>query len=99
LFIQLSQGRFATHKISTAAFALALLAGSDNLAIADQPGPDWMPAQQVIETVLKTSYTQISKIEAKHGRWKGESIKDGKNMEFRADPRLARSLPRNWMTR
>ncbi len=75
------------HKISIAAFALALSVGSVNLAKADQPGPDWMPAQQVIENVLKSGYSQVSKIEAEHGRWEGEGIKDSKEMDFHADPK------------
>jgi hypothetical protein len=75
------------HRISTAAFALALSIGSANLAKAYQPGPDWMPAQQVIENVLKSGYTQLSKIEAEHGRWEGEGIKDGKQMDFHVDPK------------
>jgi hypothetical protein len=82
-----NEGRPAMHKISIAAFALALSVGSASLAMAEQPGPDWMPAQQVIENVLKSGYTQISKIEAEHGRWKGEGIKDGKKMDFHADPK------------
>ena len=75
------------HKISTATFALVFLVGSANLAKADQPGPDWMPAQQVIENVLKSGYTQVWKIKAEDGRWEGEGIKDGKKMDFHADPK------------
>ena len=48
-----------------------------------------MPAQQVIENVLKSGYTQVSKIEAEHGRWEGEGIKDGKEMDFTPIQRLA----------
>jgi hypothetical protein len=82
-----NQGRSAMHKISTATFALVFLVGSANLAKADQPGPDWMPAQQVIENVLKSGYTQVWKIKAEDGRWEGEGIKDGKKMDFHADPK------------
>jgi hypothetical protein len=75
------------HRISTAAFALALSVASANLAKADQPGPDWMPAQKVIAKVLESGYTQVTKIEADDGRWEGEGIKDGKKMDFHADPK------------
>jgi Peptidase propeptide and YPEB domain len=75
------------HKISTAALALALSVASANLARADQPGADWMPAQKVIEKVLEAGYTQVSKIEADDGRWEGEGIKGGKKMDFHADPK------------
>ena len=75
------------HKISTAAFALALSVVTANLAKADQPGPDWMPAQQVIEKVLQSGYTQVTELEADDGRWEGEGIKNGQKMDFHADPR------------
>ena len=54
---------------------------------ADQPGPDWMTAQQVIEQVLKSGYTQVTKLEADDGRWEGEGIKNGQKMDFHADPK------------
>jgi hypothetical protein len=74
-------------KLASVAFAVALSAGSLNLARADQPGPDWMPAQQVIEQVLKSGYTQVTKLEADDGRWEGEGIKNGQKMAFQADPK------------
>jgi hypothetical protein len=74
-------------KLASAAFAVALSAGSLNLAKADQPCPDWMPAQQVIEQVLKSGYTQVTKLEADDGRWEGEGIKNGQKMDFHADPK------------
>ena len=46
-----------------------------------------MPAQQVIEQVLKSGYTQVTNIEAEDGRWEGEGIKNGQSMEFHADPK------------
>ena len=65
--------------------AAALLSSALHLARADQPGPDWMAAQQVIEQVLKSGYTQVNKIEAEDGRWEGEGIKNGQKMAFQAD--------------
>jgi hypothetical protein len=75
------------NKLAPVAFALALSMGSLNPARADRPGPDWMPAQQVIEQILKAGYTQVTKIEADDGRWEGEGIKNGKRMDFHADPK------------
>jgi hypothetical protein len=75
------------NRFVSIAFALALSVASVNLAKADQPGPDWMPAQQVIEQVLKSGYTQVTKIEADDGRWEGEGIKNGQKMDFYADPK------------
>ena len=63
--------------------AAALSFGVLHLARADQPGPDWMPAQQVIEQVLKSGYTQVTE----DGRWEGEGIKNGQKMAFQADPK------------
>jgi hypothetical protein len=74
-------------KSASAVFALALSAGLISLARADQPGPDWMPAQQVIEKVLQSGYTQVTQLEADDGRWEGEGIKNGQKMDFHADPK------------
>jgi hypothetical protein len=69
-----------------AVLILAVLATAP-VARADTPGPDWMPAEKVIEKVLLAGYTQVTKIEADDGRWEGEGIKNGKKMEFHADPK------------
>jgi hypothetical protein len=74
-------------KFTAVVVAAVLAAGSLDTAMADQPGADWMPAQQVIEQALKAGYTQISKLEADDGRWEGEGIKNGQKMDFHADPR------------
>jgi hypothetical protein len=75
------------NRFASIAFALALSAGSVNLVKADQPGPDWIPALQVIEKVLNSGYTQVTKLEADDGRWEGEGLKNGQKMEFHADPK------------
>ena len=69
-----------------AVLALALLATA-TVARADKPGPDWMPAEKVIEKLLQAGYSQVTKIEADDGRWEGEGIKNGKKMDFHADPK------------
>ena len=43
----------------------------------------------MIEQVLKSGYTQITKIEAEDGRWEGEGIKNGQKMAFQAIRRPA----------
>jgi hypothetical protein len=75
------------NKFVSITFALTVSASSLGSAKADQPGPDWMPAQQVIEQVLKSGYTQVTQLEADDGRWEGEGIKNGKKMDFHADPK------------
>jgi hypothetical protein len=74
-------------KSASAVFALVLSAGLISPARADQPGPDWMSAQQVIEKVLQSGYTQVTQLEADDGRWEGEGIKNGQKMDFHADPK------------
>lgn len=74
-------------KFAPIAFSVILSASLLSFAKADQPGPDWMPAQQVIELVLKSGYTQVIELEADDGRWEGEGIKNGKKMDFHADPK------------
>jgi uncharacterized membrane protein YkoI len=80
-------GGLAMNKLVTFVFAATLSANTIELARADQPEADWMPAQQVIETVLKSGYTQVTKIEAEDGHWEGEGTKNGQKMEFKADPK------------
>ena len=76
-----------SHFPSAVAFALVLFIAGAKVAKADQPGPDWMPAKQVIDKALQSGYTQITKIEADDGRWEGEGIKNGQKMDFHADPK------------
>jgi peptidase YpeB-like protein len=75
------------RKFTAVVLTGVLAAGSLDLAMADQPGADWMPAQQVIEKALKAGYTQVTKLEADDGRWEGEGIKNGQKTDFHADPR------------
>ncbi|AHY50658.1 hypothetical protein BJS_03507 [Bradyrhizobium japonicum SEMIA 5079] len=60
---------------------------TSSMASADQPGPDWMPMEQVKAKVMESGYTQVTKIEADDGRWEGKGIKNGQKMEFHADPK------------
>ena len=69
------------------ALALALNAGLSGFAMADQPGPDWLPIDQVKKALMAEGYTEISKLEADDGHWEGEGLKaDGKRYEFHVDP-------------
>lgn len=58
-----------------------------SMANADQPGPDWMPIEQVKAKVTESGYTVVTRIEADEGRWEGKGIKNGQKMEFHADPK------------
>lgn len=71
-------------------FATILVLGSlamASAARADQPGPDWMPIEQVKAKVMESGYSQVTKLEADDGRWEGEGVKNGQKMEFHADPK------------
>jgi hypothetical protein len=71
-----------------AALAIALpLAAAPMAALADKPGPDWMPFEQVVQKIKEAGYTEISELQADDGRWEGEGVKNGQEMEFHADPR------------
>lgn len=74
-------------KLAVLVFAAALSASSPNLTNADQPGPDWMPAEQVKQKVVQSGYTEVTKLEADDGKWEGEGVKNGKKMDFHADPK------------
>lgn len=72
--------------------ALGVIALFRGHALADRPGSDWMPAEQVILMLKANGYSEISKIEADDGRWEGEGMKNGRQMKFHADPRTGAIL-------
>lgn len=74
-------------RIRTLALAAAISLGAVSAALADEPGPDWMSAEQVKENVLKSGYTAVAEIKAEKDHWRGEGIKNGQKMEFFADPK------------
>jgi hypothetical protein len=55
-------------------------------AFADEPGTDWISAEQAIAKLKAAGYSSVSKIKADDGRWEGEGMKDGKKHEFSVDP-------------
>lgn len=61
---------------------MALGSGGAASAGADEPGPDWMPAEQVRQKLMDSGYTSISELEADDGHWEGEGVKNGVKMEF-----------------
>jgi uncharacterized membrane protein YkoI len=78
--------------MSVVIVALALAAGSASVARADQPGSDWMPADQVKAKLMQSGYSEVTKIEADDGRWEGEGVKNGQKLEFHADPKTGAIL-------
>jgi hypothetical protein len=61
--------------------------GGAALAKKEQPGPDWMPADQVKQKLMDAGYSSITELEADDGHWEGEGLKNGVKMEFHVDPR------------
>lgn len=73
--------------ISTIACALFIGIGLHGIALAGQPGSDWMPADKIKEKLMSSGYTSIIRLDADDGHWDGEGIKNGKVMEFDLDPK------------
>jgi hypothetical protein len=74
-------------RLASMVLAAALLTGGSLSSKADQPGSDWMPVEQVKEKVMQAGYTQVTKLKADDGRWEGEGVKNGRKMDFHADPK------------
>lgn len=79
-------------------FSVALVASLfiSGAAMADQPGADWMPKNQVVKQMEAQGYSGVL-IEADDGRWEGLAIKDGGIVKFHADPRtgaITKSVPK-----
>ena len=70
-------------KLATILVLGSLAIGS--AARADQPGPDWMPMEQVKAKVMESGYSQVTKLEADDGQWEGEGIKNGQKMASELD--------------
>jgi hypothetical protein len=74
-------------RITTIACAFFIGIGLHGIALAGQPGSDWMPADKVKEKLMSSGYTSIIRLDADDGHWDGEGIKNGKVMEFDLDPK------------
>jgi len=59
------------NKIAMVVFTAALSAISLNLAKADRPGTEWMPAELVKQVILQLGYTEVTKLKADGGEWEG----------------------------
>ncbi|MBN9049815.1 MAG: PepSY domain-containing protein [Rhizobiales bacterium] len=65
----------------------ALLMMSAGVALADQPGPDWMSVEQAKAALKQHGYTNVTTIEADDGHYEGVGVKNGQVYEFHLDPR------------
>lgn len=74
------------HKKLTAALAVAVLGTTSGVALADQPGADWITLEQALEKAKAAGYTTLHSIDADGDSWEGEGMKaDGKVWEFKID--------------
>jgi hypothetical protein len=77
------------RRAKTLALAAAISVAGSAAAFADSdvPGPDWLPKEQVIQKLESAGYSNVTGVHADDGYWEGKGVKDGKIMEFEADPR------------
>ena len=74
-------------KMRFAAAATAWVLAASGLAHADQPGTDWIPADQVIQKLTGKGYTNFSKVEADDGYWELEADLNGVRYDLHVDPK------------
>ena len=79
-------------RFSALLLAVTLSTGAATGALADTPGPDWMPADQVKQKLMAAGYSSITEFEADDGHWEGEGVKNGMKMQFHADPKTGAIL-------
>jgi uncharacterized membrane protein YkoI len=85
-------------KIRYAAVAAMTLGLASSFARADQPGADWMKADQVTQKLTAKGYTNFSKVEADDGHWELEADLKGIRYDLHVDPKtgeVTKSEPDN----
>ncbi len=70
----------------TILLASVFVAASATFAFGDTPGPDWISKEALSKKLEGQGYSAI-KAEADDGDWEGKAVKDGKIIEFNADPK------------
>ena len=82
-----------------AAVTAALVAlATTSFAHADQPGADWIKADQVIQKLTAKGYANFSKVEADDGHWELEADLKGVRYDLHVDPKtgeVTKSEPDN----
>jgi hypothetical protein len=76
--------------MKAAIFGTALIALSAGVAVADQPGPDWMSADAVLKILNNEGYSAVTELEADDGHWEADATKDGKVYELHIDPKTGK---------
>jgi hypothetical protein len=70
-------------KLYVLAAVCVICAGCD---LDDWPGTDWMSRDKIVQRLQGLGYTNITELEADDGHWEGKGLKNGRVMEFHADP-------------
>jgi len=70
----------------------ALLALSTGVAVADQPGPDWLSMDAVIKILNNEGYSVVTELEADDGHWEADASKDGKVYEIHIEPKTGKLI-------
>jgi hypothetical protein len=78
--------------MKAAIFGTALIALSAGVAVADQPGPDWMSADAVLKILNNEGYSAVTELEADDGHWEADATKDGKVYELHIDPKTGKLI-------
>ena len=76
------EGRFAMNKLASVVFIVALSMGPLNLASADQPGPDWMPAQKVIEQFSSRAIRRLTRLKPMTADGKAKASRTARRWTF-----------------
>lgn len=67
--------------------AALLIAGAAAPALAEGPGKDGMPIEQVLQKLSEAGYSDVRSIKADDGVWKGKARRDGRSVKVSVDPR------------
>lgn len=70
----------------------ALLTLSTGVAVADQPGPDWLSMDAVIKILNNEGYSVVTELEADDGHWEADASKDGKVYEIHIEPKTGKLI-------
>ena len=69
-------------KLTSVVLGGVLSVASLNFVWADQPGRDWMPAQQVIKKALNSGYTKVTELKADDGDGKAKASRTARRWNF-----------------
>ena len=62
-------------------------------ALAEGRGSDWLSEIELTQQLTeRQGYSHVTRIEADKDHWQGKGLKDGKLMQFKADPKTGAIL-------